>query len=315
MTASLEDSHNGNEMLCAPSPNIVSMSVRLMRNSPSVKQPPICCYDESLIRVRQQPAACTTSSSLDPLFTGKERDTESGNDYFDARYYSSAMGRFMSPDWSAVPVPIPFADITNPQTLNLYAYVQNNPLTRFDSDGHVVVDKGVTYVNYPVTGATADEALANANTHFDGQFAGMTTPTFGVSFKPIGSVTESGENTKVTLTAPSDDKITTTLSQTIQLPEWKSSDPAEQAKFDSAAAQLKKHEDTHAADNRTVAESLDKSIPGTSATATSKNSQNAVNAASTKLNTKVGDKIETAKSDSAQKAKVLDGRTNHGRNQ
>jgi RHS repeat-associated protein len=30
--------------------------------------------------------------------TGKERDTESGNDYFEARYYSSAMGRFMSPD-------------------------------------------------------------------------------------------------------------------------------------------------------------------------------------------------------------------------
>ena len=33
-------------------------------------------------------------------FTGKERDTESGNDYFGARYYSSSMGRFMSPDWS-----------------------------------------------------------------------------------------------------------------------------------------------------------------------------------------------------------------------
>jgi RHS repeat-associated protein len=31
-------------------------------------------------------------------FTGKERDTESGNDYFGARYYSSAMGRWMSPD-------------------------------------------------------------------------------------------------------------------------------------------------------------------------------------------------------------------------
>ena len=31
-------------------------------------------------------------------FTGKERDTESGNDYFSARYYASSMGRFMSPD-------------------------------------------------------------------------------------------------------------------------------------------------------------------------------------------------------------------------
>lgn len=40
-------------------------------------------------------------------FTGKERDTESGNDYFGARYYGSSMGRFMSPDWSADPAAIP----------------------------------------------------------------------------------------------------------------------------------------------------------------------------------------------------------------
>ncbi|MHB8889968.1 MAG: RHS repeat-associated core domain-containing protein [Acidobacteriaceae bacterium] len=35
-------------------------------------------------------------------FTGKERDAESGLDYFGARYYSSAMGRFMSPDWEEI---------------------------------------------------------------------------------------------------------------------------------------------------------------------------------------------------------------------
>ncbi len=34
-------------------------------------------------------------------FTSKQRDTETGNDYFDARYYASSVGRFMSPDWSA----------------------------------------------------------------------------------------------------------------------------------------------------------------------------------------------------------------------
>ncbi|MEO6805332.1 MAG: RHS repeat-associated core domain-containing protein, partial [Edaphobacter sp.] len=242
-------------------------------------------------------------------FTGKERDTESGNDYFDARYYASSMGRFMSPDWSTTPVPIPFADITNPQSLNLYAYVLNNPLTKLDSNGHVVVDKGVTYVYYPVTGATADEAIANGNTHFDGQFSGETTPTFQVeSFTPILSQSVS----TVTLTAPSDDKITTTLSQTVQLPSWKSSDPAQQAAFDKSTAQLKAHEDTHVADNKAVAEKLDKSIPGTSASATSKNPRNAVNAASTKLTAKVGDKVQAAVADSEQRAKVLDDRTHHG---
>src|ERR1700733_10053796 len=68
--------------------------------------------------------------------TGKERDAESGNDYFDARYYSSAMGRFMSPDWSAQEEPVPYAKLDDPQTLNLYSYVENNPLWKPDPDGH-----------------------------------------------------------------------------------------------------------------------------------------------------------------------------------
>jgi RHS repeat-associated protein len=69
-------------------------------------------------------------------FSGKERDAESGNDYFEARYYSSAMGRFMSPDWSAKEEPVPYAKLDDPQSLNLYAYVLNNPLAGVDADGH-----------------------------------------------------------------------------------------------------------------------------------------------------------------------------------
>ena len=64
-------------------------------------------------------------------YTGKERDQESGLDYFGARYYGSSMGRFMSPD----PSQLHFADPTNPQSLNLYAYVVNNPLGYIDPDG------------------------------------------------------------------------------------------------------------------------------------------------------------------------------------
>jgi RHS repeat-associated protein len=78
-----------------------------------------------------------TADDATPLhFTGKERDTESGNDYFDARYYSNAMGRFMSPDWSAKEEPVPYATMDDPQSLNLYSYVRNNPLVRTDPDGH-----------------------------------------------------------------------------------------------------------------------------------------------------------------------------------
>jgi RHS repeat-associated protein len=68
--------------------------------------------------------------------TGKERDSESGNDYFGARYYASAMGRFMSPDWSAKQEPVPYAKLDDPQSLNLYSYVRNNPMDRTDPDGH-----------------------------------------------------------------------------------------------------------------------------------------------------------------------------------
>jgi RHS repeat-associated protein len=69
-------------------------------------------------------------------FTGKERDIESNNDYFGARYYSNNTGRFLSPDWSATLAAVPYAKLGNPQTLNLYSYVGNNPLSAVDPDGH-----------------------------------------------------------------------------------------------------------------------------------------------------------------------------------
>lgn len=64
--------------------------------------------------------------------TGKERDAESGLDNFEARYFGSSMGRFMSPD----PEQIDGLDhMENPQSWNGYAYVHNNPLNATDPDG------------------------------------------------------------------------------------------------------------------------------------------------------------------------------------
>ncbi|HWA93833.1 MAG TPA: RHS repeat-associated core domain-containing protein [Terracidiphilus sp.] len=83
-----------------------------------------------------------SDTTLEQRFTGKERDAESGNDYFGARYYASSMGRFLSPDWSESPVPIPSASLSDPQSLNLYSYTRNNPLTRKDDDGHCDDDGG-----------------------------------------------------------------------------------------------------------------------------------------------------------------------------
>jgi RHS repeat-associated protein len=83
-----------------------------------------------------QPAATTTAA--EQKFTGKERDAETGLDYFGARYYSGALERFLTPDFTKdkVVVPVPYADLYNPQSLNLYSYVLNNPITFEDKTGH-----------------------------------------------------------------------------------------------------------------------------------------------------------------------------------
>jgi len=70
------------------------------------------------------------------LFTGKERDSESGLDNFGARYYTSNFGRFITPDWAARPTAVPYAVFGDPQSLNLYTYVRNDPVTLADADGH-----------------------------------------------------------------------------------------------------------------------------------------------------------------------------------
>jgi RHS repeat-associated protein len=79
------------------------------------------------------------SNGSDPnhyKFTGKEWDSESNLDNFGARYFASTMGRFMTPDWAARPTAVPYALFGDPQSLNLYTYVRNDPVTRADADGH-----------------------------------------------------------------------------------------------------------------------------------------------------------------------------------
>jgi RHS repeat-associated protein len=73
-------------------------------------------------------------------YQGKVRDAEtgyaSGNDDFGARYFASSEGRWLTPDWAAAAEAVPYATYGSPQSLNLYAFVGNNPLSRTDADGH-----------------------------------------------------------------------------------------------------------------------------------------------------------------------------------
>jgi len=69
-------------------------------------------------------------------FTGQLFDPETNLTYFGARYYQASSGRFLTPDWSESPEPVPYTDFVDPQTLNLYACSRNNPVSKVDEDGH-----------------------------------------------------------------------------------------------------------------------------------------------------------------------------------
>jgi RHS repeat-associated protein len=88
-------------------------------------------------------------------FAGKERDSETGFDYFGGRYYSSVQGRFTSPDPAA-------HDLVNPQTFNKYRYALNNPLRYIDRDGLYEEDvhKDLTTVLALAAGFSRETATA-----------------------------------------------------------------------------------------------------------------------------------------------------------
>ena len=122
------------------------------------------------------------TQDLSPMhFTGKQRDNESGLDYFGARYLGggNALGRFMTPDWAAKPTTVPYAQFGNPQSLNLYSYVGNNPMLHFDPDGHCwpvsacaqavmgIVNQGQQWIQNKAT-ATGNSAVAATVTFASG---------------------------------------------------------------------------------------------------------------------------------------------------
>lgn len=107
----------------------------------------VCGYDAVLLpdTTTTAAASCTNRLWLDghknertkhlrsnSRFTGKERDAETGLDYFGLRYMSAAQGRFTSPDPNSAG-----ASLFDPQSWNAYSYVNNRPLTHVDPDGDV----------------------------------------------------------------------------------------------------------------------------------------------------------------------------------
>jgi RHS repeat-associated protein len=111
------------------------------------------------------PGVGQTTSNNAVKFTGQYRDGESQLDYFGPRYYSNLIGRWMSPDWSAKPTTVPYAKFGDPQSLNLYSYTENGPVTRIDN-GHGYA--GFDGFMRPSGGAGVDSFNESHNGHGEG---------------------------------------------------------------------------------------------------------------------------------------------------
>jgi RHS repeat-associated protein len=108
--------------------------------------------------------SCTGTDRSPLHFTGYERDPESGNDNAMARYFSSQYGRFMSPD----PTGISLGNKSDPQQLNLYGYVRNNPLTGVDPSGtECVWDNGSFDSNGDPNTGSPDQCSGSGGTWID----------------------------------------------------------------------------------------------------------------------------------------------------
>ena len=171
-------------------------------------------------------------------YTGKERDAESGLDYFTARYYGSNMGRMMSPD------PIG-GDMTNPQSLNKYAYALNNPLRFTDPTGLYVCKDGQDCSAFE----KSLDALRNSKNADVARAAGACGALGDKNGVTVGfaDLSKQGEDGKVTSTlrVGADGKLQAQSDVTI-------STKASGAGFDAAIG----HEGRHVADAQDVVKSI-----------------------------------------------------------
>jgi RHS repeat-associated protein len=209
--------------------------------------------------------SCGTTPT-EHLFTGKERDTESGNDYFGARYYASSMGRFMSPD----PL-LNSGRPGNPQTWNRYTYGLNNPLRNTDPTGLYTCsgDKsqcsGVSDALKAAKGALGNlkkgsaeyNALSSAISSYgkagvdNGVHVGFGA-TSGAASTTVGVMADANGNKVTTADNPTGQNINVTV------------DPSKNGSTNQEAINLA-HEGSHVADGSALVGALPMNLSGSDA--------------------------------------------------
>ena len=141
--------------------------------------------------------------------TGKLRDdvAESGLDYFGARYFSGAQGRFTSPD-----EPLGDQYPEDPQSWNLYSYVRNNPLRNTDPTGRDCVttsNQTETSVSVSVAAGGTEKGCTQSGGAWVAGTVDMKSLTFngssiGYSYTPYDTNSLTGGGTIPLGNGPSD---------------------------------------------------------------------------------------------------------------
>ena len=140
---------------------------------------------QQLYKPYGEPRWSTGTLPTDRRFTGQRSEEAGLGSLYDygARFYSPALGRFLSPD-TIVPEP------GNPQSLNRYSYTLNNPVKYRDPSGHVpapscagIPDCGVDgwygYQEYAVRKYLDAERAQGAK-----KFAGFVGNAVSIFFEP-----------------------------------------------------------------------------------------------------------------------------------
>ena len=100
----------------------------------------LCRRDQGrvgLLPLGRRALSSSTTTPNDYKFTGKSATLKPASTTSGARYYSNGLGRWVvSADWSATPVPVPYADFGDPQSLNLYGFAGGTRRAESDPDGH-----------------------------------------------------------------------------------------------------------------------------------------------------------------------------------
>ena len=147
-------------------------------------------FGEEITSTGGRTAQWGSTTDVEQKFTGQLRDTESGLDFFNARYYGYALNRFTSPDPGNAG-----ADPSNPQSWNGYAYVMNNPLVNVDPGGLdcVTFDDGSTGDDGQGTSCPGSQTSQTIDVNggvsyqIGDQTPGNVEYGFGLNFGRVGS--------------------------------------------------------------------------------------------------------------------------------